>query len=189
MIAYIVTEGALDAMLIRAVLPAEILEDVEIVAGDGYSSARSLIRSLLATRRTPTALVVDADSTSEKAVHRRWLEIDEVVGSATAGTPYEIILAVPEIEAVFFQNESVAQTLFGQNFSELELQLARLQPKETLQKLLQASGKSESEFFKSGIPPAVAESLRAADFFQKLIVFLDIQRKNASGKPELARAS
>ena len=59
---YVVTEGDTDVAVLKRVLPEGIVASAEFVpAGGGMDSARSLARSLLASRQRPVALVVDAE--------------------------------------------------------------------------------------------------------------------------------
>jgi hypothetical protein len=130
--AYIVVEGPSDAAILRAVLPRELLADVKFINGQGRYGAESMTRKLLMTERLPTVLVVDADADDAAIVQEQQQDLEFLLKQAAAGVSYQILLAVPEIEAVFFQNRDVLEALLGHHLTDLEWHLAQQQPRALL---------------------------------------------------------
>jgi predicted ATP-dependent endonuclease of OLD family len=134
--ALIVTEGKYDAEILQKVLPTEILEKVQIIPSGG--SALSLARTVLVTKQIPTVLLVDADSNNEHTILEKQNDLDESLNSVSIGTKFKVFLIVPEMEVLFLENPDFVQS-FSDNskeFSKLELQLAKSNPKKFLSEVL-----------------------------------------------------
>ena len=100
--AYIVTEGQFDVALLSRLLAHEVRSGVRVVSASGKSGAQSLARSLVAARRLPVALVLDADTTDKALVREQRLVARELLTMASPGIPTEVFMAVPSIEILFF---------------------------------------------------------------------------------------
>ncbi|WP_020503840.1 hypothetical protein [Lamprocystis purpurea] len=138
--AYIVVEGEADADLIRRLIPAEFSDGIAVVAADGRSSAVSLSRTILGARQTPTALVVDSDTTSDALANEQKTTLNDLLRSAAGATPYLVTLAIPETEAILFSAPEVLERIIGSSLSETDRISARFRPKETLERLIQPAG-------------------------------------------------
>lgn len=128
--ACVVTEGQTDIEILKRLLPSELVKNVELVAGGGWSAAQSLAVSILAKRRIPVALVIDADANDEHIIHEKLDFSRWSLNQAAAHVPFEVFLAVPEIEAVFFQDRPFLEGATNRKFSDLEWKLMKLQPRE-----------------------------------------------------------
>jgi hypothetical protein len=103
--AYVVTEGAYDAALVPRALTSAGLENVHVAAAGGRSSAVSLARSILRSRRRPVALVMDADTTDPTRVREQAQVLSDLVFSdgvsgSTKSASFRVFLAVPVMESV-----------------------------------------------------------------------------------------
>lgn len=130
--AYVVTEGQTDADVLRRVLRDELVREVEFVAGGGRSAAESLARSLLASKQLPVVLVVDADTTDEQKVDEQLDFLRYYLDQGSGCAPFEVLAAVPEIETVLFEDQSLVERVTNHKFSEREWKIAKRQPKESL---------------------------------------------------------
>jgi hypothetical protein len=139
MIAYIVCEGPADAHLLKVVLPEELLNNVEVVSAGGVSATKSLARSLLVRRQVPIAIVVDADSVTPDLVQERRQSIKEIAESIAGNLPVKVILAIPEMEIIFFQDTSLLTRLLGYNLPNDIITLENLQPRQALEQLISQS--------------------------------------------------
>ncbi len=172
--AYIVCEGAFDRQLLQRVLPEELLNNVEIVAAGGLSAAKSLARSLLVRRQLPIAIVVDADSVAPELIQERLNTIEEIIESVSVNTLVKVILAVPSMETIFFQDNLLLSRLLGYKPSQELLSLAAFQPREALQKLLsQANQKPSRLQMITHLTHDDLEILRKAPVIQEIMQFLD----------------
>lgn len=181
MITYIVCEGPLDGQILKTVLPANLLTDVGVVAAGGVSAVVSLARSLVVRRRVPVVIVVDADSVVPELVQQRRKDIEETVESVSINTPVKVVMAIPEIEIIFFQEASLLSRLLGYVPPQDILDRALLQPKKALEELI-----SQSERFHdiSQIIDRLAnediEILRSSSVMQEIVYFLQSVRETAN---------
>ena len=130
--AYLVTEGDIDLAILKRVLPEAVATPVQFVAGRGLDSARSLARSLLASRHRPVALVVDADTDEQLAVQERVDFLNDYLQQGAGATRFEVFAAVPEIEVLFFEDRAYVEEISQEHFSERTWELAKRHPKDCL---------------------------------------------------------
>lgn len=181
MITYIVCEGHLDAQILKTVLPANLLTDVGVVAAGGVSAVESLARSLVVRRRVPVVIVVDADSVVSELVEQRRKDIEETVESVSINTPFKVVIAVPEIETIFFQDATILSRLLGYIPPKNILDMAVYQPKQALEQLL-----SQSEIIHN--PSEIIyrltnkdiEILQLSSVMQEIVHFLRSVRETAN---------
>jgi hypothetical protein len=181
MITYILCEGHLDAQLLKTVLPANLLTDVGVVAAGGVSGVESLARSLVVRRRVPVVIVVDADSVVPELVEQRRKDIEETVESVSINTPVKVVMAVPEMEIIFFQDVSLLSRLLGYIPPQNILAMAVCQPQKALEQLL-----SQSEMIHDRaqiidrLTNEDVEILRSSSVMQEIVHFLESVRETAN---------
>lgn len=172
---YLLVEGDSDAAFLRRLLPAEIQPEITIVTVGGRSNMSSKARSLMVLKRKPVALVVDTDVMEKDAVAQRTEALEELVRSATAGVPYKIIFAAPEIEAWFFDVPEALERLSGKKLSPEQRELAEVRPKEILAKLFNGQGPLSVEQLTGQLTEAEIQTLRETSPRKDLIDFLTEQ--------------
>jgi hypothetical protein len=178
MIAYLVCEGARDVQLLRRILPGELLSNVEIIPAGGLSAIKSLARSLIVRRQAPVVIVMDADVITPEQVEERLKDTEEIVESVAVNTPVKVILAVPSIETIFFQDVSLLSRLLGYAPSQDMLSLAIYQPWQALRELISQSKKyqSQSQLIEQ-LTDEDLEILRKTSVIQEIIQFLQSVRE------------
>ena len=139
--AYVVVEGMSDVAILRAVLDAKLLENVFLVDAGGAASIPSLARSLVARRSVPVAIFADADSLQEEVVGERREQFKDLVNSVAGRIPSAVVLAVPEVEVIFFSAPDMIKRVFGEAPPEL-MALGRRDPKGVLAQLGKMSDKA-----------------------------------------------
>ena len=180
MTAYIVCEGERDAQLLKRLVPEEFVSHVEIVAAGGISAVKSLARSLIVRRQSPVAIVADADATVPEQVEQRLKDTEEIVGNIAVNTPVKVILAVPTLEIIFFQDVSLLSRLLGYVPSQDVLSLAVYQPWQTLKQLISQSKNFQSQAqLVEQLTNEDLEVLRKAPVVQEIIQFLQSVRETA----------
>jgi len=181
MITYIVCEGHLDAQILQTVLPANLLTDVGVVAAGGVSAVESLARSLVVRRRVPVVIVVDADSVVSELVEQRRKDIEETVESVSINTPFKVVMAVPEMEIIFFKDVSLLSRLLGYIPHQDILARAALKPKETLEELISQSEiiHNPSEII-DRLTDKDIEILQLSSVMQEIVHFLRSVRETAN---------
>lgn len=97
---YVVVEGATDAAVLRPLIEAAQLKDVEIRIGGGKSAAMSLGKSIALSRAEPVAVLVDADSRDPQRIAEQRRTFSDLQGPA--GSYTRLFLAVPTLEEDLF---------------------------------------------------------------------------------------
>jgi len=173
MIAYVVTEGPLDVELLRRVAPEDLREGVKFVDGGRLYAAISLARSLIVRRQTPVAIVVDAGAVSQEFVRERRRSIEESIEYVAGNVPFKVILAVPEMEAIFFEDTAPLERVFGHSIPESVRMRADARPREALEQLLRQSTHIRTrEELVSALTADDVRILQKAALIQELVDFL-----------------
>jgi hypothetical protein len=108
-------------------------------------------------------------------------ETTEIIESVSVNTPVKVMLFVPELEAIFFQDLQLLSKLLGYAPSQDELSLAASRPRKVLAQLLAKSDKVQN---RTEIINQLAEeninNLRDFPTIQELIEFLHSVREPAN---------
>lgn len=183
--AYIITEGAVDAAILMAVLPAELARAAVPTPVGGRSSITSVARTLLVTRRRPVAVLFDADSLEEGSIQDRVRTIEELLGAVAGRTPTRVIPLVPTIESLFFET-GVLTRICGSPLPDEVRALQDGRPREALDRLLRrAGGPNDIEALLRRLDDADKATIRATPPIRDLIAFLGGIARPA-GAPPLA---
>jgi hypothetical protein len=171
---YLLVQGDSNLALFQRLLPAEIQKETTIVIVGERSNITSKARTLMVTRGRPVALVTDADAVEKAAINQRLQLLEELV-QAAAGVPYKIILAVPKIEAWFFEVPKFLERLSGKKLSPELRELGELQPKEVLRQLFKDQGPLSVGELASKLTEREVKKLRETHPRKELIEFLTEQ--------------
>jgi hypothetical protein len=187
--AYIVCEGSLDAKILISVLPKELLNDVAIVEAEGKSAAKSLARSLLVRRQQPVLLVLDSDTTATSFVQEQLQSTKEIVEGVAGRVPVKVILAIPELEIIFFHDINLLSHMLGYKPSQDGLDWAVIQPRKTLDQMITHSEniKDKSHFIDQ-LANVELEELRKAEVVQEIVAFLEPILNSTVREPQLNQA-
>src|SRR5262249_39108166 len=142
-----------------------------------YSAARTLI----VTRGKPVAVVIEANTPNPKGVAQERQLSEEVIRDVAGSlVPYKVIIAVPEIEALFFQRPEVLRRRFDGAVTDHLLELAQYSSRAALGKL--AAG-GDSEKLRWSILKALTDedvaALRQTDVIREVLGFIDLVRRRA----------
>jgi hypothetical protein len=171
--AYVVVRGTTDVAILRAVLPPDLLDEVDTTPAGERSNLASVARTLLVTRRKPVAVLVNSDSTEEGIVQERFQLTQELVKAAAAGLPVRVILLVPHIEVIFFQAKGVLTRIYGDPLPQEVCLLARYSPREALERLFaQASGPDSLHALLDCLDDRAIAAIQATPPLRELIAFL-----------------
>jgi hypothetical protein len=169
---YLLVEGNSSQVFFKRLLPPEIQAEMTIVSVGGRSNIASTARSLLVMKGRPLALVADADAVEKDAVEQRLQTLEDLVGSATAGIPYKVILAVPEIESWFFAVPKFLERLSGKKLSPEQRELGEVRPKEVLKQLFKGQDFSSVDALAGELTKPDVKRLRETPPRKGLIEFL-----------------
>ncbi|AFZ56453.1 hypothetical protein H6G54_10330 [Anabaena cylindrica FACHB-243] len=170
-LSYIVLEGNKNQEILEKLLPENLIQDVKIIVGDSQYEVRSLASSLLATRNTPVILVLDADTDNESQIFEKQDLINYLLRRASSGIPFQVSLAVPQIEIILIQDKSLIEKIAQRQFNDLEWKFAQSKPKEFLETVL---GKEQSinERIFSNINDEEIKILQQHPLIQEIMIFL-----------------
>lgn len=169
--AYIFVEDEVDVAILKKLLLRNLIKSVDILAGGSVYGAESLAVSFLAKRRRPTALVLDADTNDENLIYERYDTARLLLDQVSGYTPYEVLIAKPSIEAVFFQDQALLEVFTHHKFTELDWRLAKLQPQAILAK--EPNGKlPRVQKLLNSLNKEAIEKMRQHPLIQALINFL-----------------
>jgi hypothetical protein len=152
---------------------------VVIAPAGGWSAADSLARSILAVRNRPVALVVDADAADARE-RQRFLE-NSLAEFGAPGT-WQVFVAAPEIEALFFENADLLQQFTGREATAEQQLRSRFEPKQVLLELL-----GDQDFLAAlheRLPQINLDPMRAAALVQELKAFLARVTAASFGAPQ-----
>jgi hypothetical protein len=168
----VVTEGRIAKALLDRLLAEEVARgEVSVSAASGVSAASSLARTIVANRYEPTVLVIDADSSDPGTVGERRSYYTYSLESISPGVPCRVVLAVPVLEAIFFQAEGlVEEALEIPPLADAQRMEARYAPVTVLRTLSrEAHPTSAVPGLLSRLRAAHIEALRATDIGRDIL--------------------
>ena len=170
--AYIVTESNSSTLVLQQLLPKHIMSNIKFVSCTNYDSAQNIAGNLLLIKQRPVALILDADSIDPETISDRRVMNEELL-RFSAVAPFQVILAVPEIEILLFQDREVVEELFDQEISDVDWVRAEFIPRTILQKLLtQNSHPDTLEQLLDRLTPPMIAKLRNHPLLQEVTEFL-----------------
>ena len=174
MTASVLTEANFDGMLLATLLADEQKRDgIEIGVVSGLSAGYSFARTMLAVKRIPVAVVIDADSPEQEVAWERQRSVEEVLGDAASGVPFRVIVAVPELAILFFERPQLLKKVYGKSVTSLVTEIGQVSPRRALQKL---DPDLSYEHIRFKILKAMNEedikALRATTLIKELLSFL-----------------
>ncbi len=170
--AYVVTEGKSGQMILDLLLPESLAKDTKVIFGSGRYSAEALATTILAEKRRPVALVINTATDNERAIGEDIGFLEEWLSRISANVPFKVIPAVPQMEAVFFQDKSVLeQTGVGKTLGDEEWAASRNRPKMSLREVLDERSTQIGKML-DGLPMETIELLRRHPLVSELRNFL-----------------
>lgn len=169
---YIVTEGKSDVRLLKSVLHSQGVLNVEYIAAGGKSSVISMAQSLLVKRHQPVVVVMDADIVEKRRADEQSKIYFDLLRNFASGTAFRVMLLVPELEAVFFEDPDILRNELNLEMSLISPFEAEDRPKETLQRILRQHGFHSREDFINKLASDSLHKLSRTPFFIELASFL-----------------
>src|SRR5689334_18673101 len=124
--AYVIAETEYQLDILKKLLPSELRDSTVFAEGTNRYGAYSMAGTLLATRHRPVALFLDANTEDERTVQEQEDFLRELLQrSATQlESRYQIFIAVPTLEVVFFRDKALLEQLTDYKLSDIEWTLA-----------------------------------------------------------------
>ncbi|WP_147448547.1 hypothetical protein [Corallococcus terminator] len=140
------TEGLFDEELVRKLIANKLGNSrVQVISAHGKSSAQSLARTLAGIKKSPVALVIDADEHDSIKIQEGRTYIESLLGSAAPRDMWELVLFVPALEIIFFKTPNWFQSLGLPPPSTLQRERAEHSPRRVLEELLRSNLKSSRQ--------------------------------------------
>lgn len=168
----VVVEGKTDEMILKAILPADVNKRARFVVGSGRYSAQSLARTILAYERQPVALVLDAETMDESSVKEQLAYLRKALSEVAIDLPCEAFLAVPEIEAIFFESKSLIEKWAQRSLLPAEWDYAQMMPRKMLEKMGDAEYLFHLPKMLRQLDAATMAALRKHPLINQLCTFL-----------------
>ena len=163
---YIIVEGESDKALLEKVLPKDLLSQTKIIVGSGSNIALSKAQSLLVSSELPVTLIVDSDTTDIGSIEEKNDFITQSLHQFASSNRFNVVLATPEIESLFFSNKEITKALIGSKITEQQLELSRYHPKQILLKILNIEN---IESLYSNLTPSHIKKLRETELIKNII--------------------
>ncbi len=129
--AYVVTEDKNEVEILKKLLPSSMKKEIEFVVRPRYS-LDSVSSTIIVDKRTPVAVVVDANTDDESIIYEHQDFLQYSLNQVAGHIPFKVLFAVPAIETIFFQDQSLLEQLINHKFTEIEWELAKYHPKKSL---------------------------------------------------------
>lgn len=164
---YVMVEGVLDKYILETILPQDIVAQSKFIIGNGYNIALSKARSILISSQLPLLLILDSDTTDQTTIEEKKDFICQYVGKLASPGRFHVVMAVPEIEILFFQNREALELLVGSEITQEQWYLGQSKPKQILQEI--ASTASLKEFLQRQLTSQIIAKLRETKFIYDVV--------------------
>lgn len=120
----LITESKVDAQLLQKVLSKDLLANVQIIEGNGSSSALSLARSFGIKENKRILLILNINSFDTNIIEEKL----NYVKSFTSVSDIKIIEFLPELSSILFMDKTFIERIFDTKLSDLEWSLLQRDP-------------------------------------------------------------
>jgi hypothetical protein len=175
---YVVTEGKSDVQLLKSVLLSQGVSNAEYIAAGGKSSVISLAQSLLVKRHQPVVVVMDADMVEKRRVDEQGKIYFDLLRNFASGVAFRVMLMVPEIEAVLFDDPEILRGELNLEMSSISPFEVEDRPRETLQRIIHEHGLHNRDDFINKLTSSSLNRLGRSPFFTELSSFLSNPKKS-----------
>lgn len=130
---HVVVEGPTDAELFKRLLAdLPLPERPRIVVAGGKMRCVSVARSILALKREPVVVVVDADNSEPDAIEEQRGYLEFEMRAVSTPAMWKVFLLQPELETLFFAVPAAIERFFGVRLSAEQKVRAEYSPKTVL---------------------------------------------------------
>jgi hypothetical protein len=130
---YAVLDSLPSARLVRRVIQDDSFE----VFNSGERSTAILSAcGALSREMTPTVLLLDSETLEERMLMESQLEVGGILNRGCGNTPYRLILAIPQVEAILFSDREGFEKALGRKVADLDWFEARFRPRAVFRRLL-----------------------------------------------------
>jgi len=111
-------------------------ESFEVFNAGERSTAIMMACGALSRETTPTVLLLDSETLEDRLLMESRLEIGGILNRSRGRTPYRLILAIPQVEAILFSDREGFEMALGRKVADLDWFEARFRPRAVFRRLL-----------------------------------------------------
>lgn len=127
---FIITEGEFDRQVLSVLLHK--YQSLEIISGNGISSAIAKAQSVFSQYKQPFLLLLDTDTLDKREAEKKKLIVNEHLGIHYNNSIGRVVWIEPELESIFLNNSVIANMLLKKSFSSAEKNAAIKEPRHFL---------------------------------------------------------
>jgi hypothetical protein len=178
----VVVEERLDAVLLNRVIQRALSIKARFFTGDGLISLASLARNILVHDGGPVFVVMDAETTNGDMVAEACAMTRMALGHVSSDDAFDVHAFVPQLEVVFFEAPHLLRRRLDAHVHDLELELGRFSPAQTLNVLLARSGRDLESFVRE-LDDCDLDALLAGPQLSRFISAADALFSSTAGAP------
>jgi hypothetical protein len=180
---YVITEGPLDAAVLRHILPKDLSSSTEFVVASNRYSMQSLARSILATRRLPVAVVLDADTEDDRRIREDEEFLTEALGQASVGAKFGIFIAKPDLTSILARHLPISKKM---DIKTSKFPMPKVRPPQHLSKLKTDADAASLGDLLGKLDRRTLTDVRREPFFGEVIKFLTSVVGTGNHRPKVA---
>ena len=182
-----IVESEAAGRLIRRAVSDEVFEVYN--AGEP-STAMMMACTALSREQAPTVLLMDSETLEERTLLEAQLEIGGFLSRCHGCTPYRLILAIPQVEAILFSDREGFERALGRKVADLDWFEARFRPRAVLRRLLGDDGRFEEKAlaFIETLDDAAVRRMAQHEIVQEIREFVDEVQEPKSRRSRVRRA-
>jgi hypothetical protein len=130
---YAILDSLPSARLVR-----RVIQDTSFEVFDGGERSNAIMSAcgVLSRDLTPTVLLLDSDTLEDRLLVQSRHTIGGILDRCHGRTPYRLILAIPQVEAILFSDREGFEKALGRKVAELDWFEARFRPRAVFRRLL-----------------------------------------------------
>lgn len=156
-------------------------DQIIVASGGDRSSAESLARTYLLDGRA-VALVLDADTRNPDRIAEQHLVLSESLREVSATGRFKVLLAVPELEEIFFEAPGNTALIFHKPLPDEQWLRSRYEPRKVLAELIcgTPAAQADATTIQKALSPDSIARLRNSSLIFQLRDFLATRIKAAA---------
>jgi hypothetical protein len=179
--------GLRSALLIQRFFPHP---DFTIEYNDYPVETAGGASTTLYRRGRPTVLLLDSDSLEERAMMYQRAELEPLFNRGHTVPPNRLIFAVPQLEAVLFEDRAGLERALGRRMTDEEAFEARFRPRAVFERLLGGGDvEAKAEAVIAALDAAALRKMRRHPVIQEIEAFArEVRRGETPARARMRRA-
>lgn len=132
---HFIIERSLGVAVLKKLLPEEIVSQCKFIVGGENNIAVTKARSILISSELPVSLVVDANTNHPESIEEKRDFIVQFIRLMVNPVRFQVFLAVPEIEILFFHKRSTLEKIVNNRVSDVQWITGKYEPRKVLREL------------------------------------------------------